>query len=35
VYAGHVLKGNSGRNALTTVEGKIKGIKVKGRLRRM
>jgi len=31
----HVLRGNGGRNALVILEGKIKGKKAKGRLKRM
>ena len=34
-YAGHVLRGSSGRNALVILEGKIRGKRAKGRARRM
>jgi len=34
-YAGHVLRGSSGRNALVILEGKISGKRAKGRPRRM
>jgi len=34
-YAGHVLRGSSGRNALVILEGKIRGRRAKGRSRRM
>jgi len=34
-YAGHVLRGSSGRNALVILEGKIRGKTAKGRRRRM
>jgi len=34
-YAGHVLRGSSGRNALVILEGKIGGKRAKGRPRRM
>jgi len=34
-YAGHVLRGSSGRNALVTLEGKIRGKRAKGRPRSM
>jgi len=34
-YAGHVLRGSSGRNALVILEGKIRGKGAKGRPRRM
>jgi len=34
-YAGHVLRGSSGRNALVILEGKIRGKRAKGRPRRM
>ena len=35
-YAGHVLRGSSGRNALIIIlEGKIRGKRAKGRPRRM
>jgi len=34
-YAGHVLSGSSGRNALVIPEGKIRGKRAKGRPRRM
>ena len=34
-YAGHVLRGSSGRNALVILEGKIKGKRAKCRARRM
>jgi len=34
-YAGHVLRGSSGRNALVILEGKIVGKRAKGRPRRM
>ena len=34
-YAGHVLRDSSGRNALVILEGKIRGNRAKGRLRRM
>ena len=33
-YAGHVLRGSSGFNALLIVEGKISGVKARGRPRR-
>ena len=33
--AGHVLRRSSGRNALVTLEGKIRGKRAKGRSRRM
>jgi len=29
-YAGHVLRGSSGRNALVILEGKIRGKRAKG-----
>jgi len=35
VYAGHVLRGSSGRNASVILEGKIRGKRAKGRPRRM
>ena len=34
-YAGHVLRGSSGINALVILEGKIRGKREKGRPRRM
>jgi len=34
-YAGHVLRGSSGRNALVILEGKIRGKRAKGRPRKM
>jgi len=34
-YAGYVLKGSSGRNALIMLEGKMRGKRAKGRPRRM
>ena len=34
-YAGHVLRGSSGRNALAILEGKNWGKRAKGRPRRM
>ena len=34
-YAGHVLRGSSGRNALVILEGRIRGKRAKGRPRRM
>ena len=34
-YAGHVLRGSSGGNALEILEGKIRGKRAKGRPRRM
>jgi len=34
-YAGHILRGSGGRNALVILEGKIKGRKAKGRPKRM
>ena len=34
-YAGHILRGRGGRNALVILEGKIKGKKAKGRPKRM
>jgi len=33
-YAGHVLRGSSGLNALLIMEGKISGVKARGRPRR-
>ena len=33
-YAGHVLRGSSGLNALLIMEGKIRGVKARGRPRR-
>jgi len=33
-YAGHVLRGSSGRNALVILEGKIRGKRAKGRPKR-
>jgi len=34
-YAGHILRGSGGRNALVILEGKINGKKAKGRQERM
>ena len=33
-YAGHVLRGSSGLNALLIMEGKISGVKARGRPRK-